>query len=96
MISMLIKNSTASTIVCLCYVLFTELIMSGISNLGRFSVILQRVAAFIIKHTVYGMSVIVSSVDFTTGYMTPIIINSLIIMAISAALGVIAFRKYEL
>jgi len=96
LLSMLIKNNTASIIVCLLYVLLSETIASFVSNIGGVSATLGRLVGFGIRHSVYGMSTVVSSPDFTTGHTAPIIINALVIVFFSAAIGMLAFRSYEL
>ena len=96
LLSMLIKNSTASIIVCLLYILFSETIASVLGNINNFSGSLGRFVGFGIKHSVFGMSTIVSSPDFSIAHTAPIIINALVIILLSTALGVAIFRRYEL
>ena len=94
--SMLIKNNTASTIICLCYVMFSETIASLLGNVNNFSSTLGRFVGFSIKHSVFGMSAIASSPDFTIAHTAPIIINALAIILLSTAFGMTVFRRYEL
>ena len=96
LLSMLIKNNVASIIVCLLYVLFSETIVSAISNIGSISDTVGRFVEFGIRHSVYGMSMIVSSPQFSAGQIMRIIANSLVVILLSTLLGLAAFRKYEL
>jgi hypothetical protein len=96
LLSMLIKNSTASTIVCICYVMFSETLASVLQNIAGFSAIVGRVIEAGISHSVYGMSMLVSSTTFSADYAVGVVINALIIMILSTAFGVFVFRKYEL
>jgi hypothetical protein len=95
LLSMLIKNNTASTIVCLCYVLFSETLWSAIGNLSNFSSGVARLVEWSMRHSVYGMSAIIASTSFSADMMIGIVINSVVIMVIAAAFGAIVFRKYE-
>lgn len=94
--SMLIKNNTASVIVCLCYVLFSETLLSVIRNLSSFSVSFVEVVELGIRHSIYGMSMIISTTSVSADMAINIIINSVIIMFITTMFGLIVFRKYEL
>jgi hypothetical protein len=96
LLSMLIKNNIASIIVCLLYVLLSETLTSVMSNIGNISDTVGRFVGFGIRHSIYGMSTIVSSADFTAGYTTGIIINSLAIIILSTLFGAIVFKRYEL
>jgi ABC-type transport system involved in multi-copper enzyme maturation permease subunit len=96
LLSMLIKNSTASMIVCLLYVLLGETLASVMSNIGSISATVGRFVEFGIRHSVYGMSTIVSSTAFSIEHIMPIITNSFIIMIFCTVFGLIVFRKYEL
>ena len=94
--SMLIKNNTVATIVCLCYILFSETIWSVLRNLSSFSSSAIKIVELSMRHSIYGMSTIISSTSFSMDMMISILINSFIIMLISTVLGLIVFRKYEL
>ena len=96
LLSMLVKNSTASILVCLGYVLFSETLVSLIRNLSSFNNTATKLVDWGVQHSIYGMSLIVSgdmnSVNLTIG----ILINSLAIMLLSTTIGILLFRKYEL
>jgi len=94
--SMMIKNNTASTIVSLCYVLFSETLLSAIRNLSNFSASVAKIVESGIRHSIYGMSTIISSTSFTVDMTISIVINSIAIMLIATVFGLIVFRKYEL
>jgi ABC-type transport system involved in multi-copper enzyme maturation permease subunit len=96
LLSMLIRNSMASTIISLCYVLFAETLASAVRNISGFSAAAGRFVEFCIRHSVYGMQAIVSGADFSADLAAGIVINVLAIMLLSTALGLIVFRKYEL
>lgn len=96
MLSMLIKNSTASTIVCLCYVMLSETISSVLKNAVNLFGTFGRIAESVINRTVYGMSAIISSAEFTPELTLSIAINALAIILISTVFGLVVFRKYEL
>lgn len=96
LLSMLIKNSTASTIVCFGYVLFSETLVSVIKNLSSFFDISTKVMEWGVQHSIYGMSSIVSGTSVSTGITMSIMMNSLTIMLLSTTIGLFLFRKYEL
>lgn len=96
LLSMLIKNSTASTLVCLGYVLFSETLVSLIKNLSGFSDIATRFTEWSVQHSIYGMSLIISGRSVSSNLIIPFLINSLVIMIISTSIGLFFFRKYEL
>lgn len=97
MISMLIKNSTVSAIVCICYVLLSETLMSTIGNLSSISESISRIIGWGIRHSIYGMALRVLSGSYLANYnVISILINSFAIIFLSVSLGLIIFRKYEL
>jgi ABC-type transport system involved in multi-copper enzyme maturation permease subunit len=96
MFSMLVKSSTVSIIACLGYVLFSETLISLIRNLGSFSDTIARLVEWGVKHSIYGMSSIVSGASVSADFAITILINSLAIMLLSTAIGVFLFRKCEL
>lgn len=96
LLSMLIKNNTASAIVCLCYVLFSETLVSVIKNIGSFSSTAEKAVEWLIKHSLYGMSILVRNVSVSTNHLITIFLNSLIIILLSTTVGLLIFRKYEL
>ena len=96
LLSMLIKNSTASIIVCLCYVLFSETLWSAMRNLSNFSYSAVKIVESGMRHSIYGMSKIISSTSFSADMAASVVINSVVIMIIAAMSGLIVFRKYEL
>lgn len=96
LLSMTIKNITASTIACICYVMFSETLVSVIANVSNFSESSTRFIGWIIRHSIYGMSTIISSTSISADISLSIIINSLVIMLLSTTVGLMIFRKYEL
>jgi hypothetical protein len=96
LLSMLIKNSTASTLMCLGYVLFSETLVSLIIKMSSFSDIAARFTKWVIQHSIYGMSSIISGGSVSSNLIIPFLINLLVIMIISTAIGLFFFRKYEL
>ena len=96
MLSMLIKNNTASTIVCLVYVLFSETQMFVIRNIGGLSEMTAKASEWIVGHSIYGMSAIICDASVSMGNVLPIFINSVAIIILSTIIGVLVFRKYEL
>lgn len=94
--SMLIRNNTTSIIVCLCYVLFSETVWSAIRNLSSISSGVVKIVELGMRHSIYGMSTIISSTPLSTGMTTGIVINSVVIMLMATMLGLFVFRKYEL
>lgn len=95
LVSMLIKNNTTSIIACLCYVLFSETLWSAIRNLSNFSSVV-KIVELGMRHSIYGMSTIISSMPISADMAVNIVINSVVIMLISTVFGLIVFRKYEL
>jgi hypothetical protein len=63
LLSMLVKNSTASAIICLSYVLFSETLISVIKNISNFSYAAEKLLSGLIQHSLYVMSTLVSSVS---------------------------------
>ena len=96
LLSMLIKSSTASTIVCLFYVLFSETLASAMRNIGNFSATVGWLFELGIRYSVYGMSTLASSTEFSPEHTIIIVLNSLAIILLSTIFGLIVFRKYEL
>lgn len=96
LLSVLVKSGTASIIACLGYVLLSETLVSVIRNLSSFSDTAARIAEWGVRHSVYGMSLIVSGTPVSIDLAISIIINSLAIMLLSTAIGLFLFRKYEL
>jgi hypothetical protein len=96
LLSMLIKNSTASTIICLCYVLFSETLWAIIRNLSVFSSNLVKIVELGMRHSIYGMSTIIFSTSFSSNMVISIVINSILITIIVTVFGLTIFRKYEL
>lgn len=96
LISMLIKNSITSVLVCLGYVLFAETLVSLVKNTIRFPDILVKLVDWSIRHSIYGMSSMVYSTPFSADLILPTCINSMMIIILSTSLGVFVFRKYEL
>jgi len=96
LLSMLIKNSTASIIACLGFVLFSETIASVIGNIGNISETAASVVGWIIRHSIYGMATVVSGTAISWSLAVGIAVNALVIMALSTAVGILVFRRYEL
>ncbi len=96
LLSMLIRNSTTSIIVCLCYVLFSETFWSASRNLSNFSSGVVKIVELGMRHSIYGMSAIISSTPLSADMTISIVINSVVIMLMSTVFGLFVFRKYEL
>lgn len=96
LLSMLIKSNTTSTIVCLCYVLFSETFWSAMRNLSNFSSDVVEIVESGIQHSIYGMSTIISTTSVSADMTISIVINSVVIMLTATVFGLIIFRKYEL
>lgn len=94
--SMLAKNNTVATIFCLFYILFSETFWSVLRNLSSLSSSAIKIVELGMRHSIYGMSTIISSTSFSVDMMISIVINSVVIMLISTVFGVIVFRRYEL
>lgn len=96
MFSMLIKSSTASIIVCLGYVLFSETLISIIKGIGGLTETTTRVSEWITNHSIYGMSLFVSGTSISAASILPIFLNSAVIIILSSVTGLLIFRKYAL
>ncbi len=96
LLSMLIKNNTASTTICLCYVLFSETLWSAIRNLSNFSSSIVKIVELGMRHSIYGMSTIISSTSVSADTTISIVINSVVIMLTATMFGLFVFRKYAL
>lgn len=95
MFSMLIKNNTTSTLVCLGYILFSETLATVIQNICGLSDITAKAGNWIISSSVYGMSLRISGVVSPENIL-PIFVNVVVIIGISTAIGLTLFSKYEL
>ena len=96
MLSMLIKSSTASIIVCLGYILLSETLVSVFRNLSGFFDPVARFVEWGVRHSIYGMSSILSGATVSSDLVITLLINSLAIILVSTAFGLLLFRKYEL
>lgn len=96
LLSMLIKNSTASTVVCLGYILMSETFVSVIKNITGLSGMAASLVEWGIRHSIYGMSILVTGTAVPTDFIVPVVINSLVIISLSTAIGLFVFNEYEL
>lgn len=94
-LSMLIRNSTAAAIVCLCYVLFCETFISAMQHINL-SDTAARLIAWGIRHSVYGMSALAYETPLPADRIPQIVVNAMVIMIISTGIGAAVFRRYEL
>lgn len=95
MLSMLIRNSITSVIICLCYVIFSETLVSAAKNICGLSDVTAKVSDWIISHSIYGMSLRICG-TLTPESILPIFVNMSIIIGLSAVTGILFFSKYEL
>jgi ABC-type transport system involved in multi-copper enzyme maturation permease subunit len=95
LLAMLIKNRTASTIVCLGYVLMCETFISVLKNITGFSDMAARLVGWCIQHSIYGMSSLVMGTTGSTDFIVPILINAVVIIFLSTAVGLFVFNKVE-
>jgi hypothetical protein len=96
MLSVLIKSNTASIIICLGYVLFSETMVSIIKGIGGITEITASLSEWITGHSICGMSMFVCGSSVSYASILPIFINSVAIILLSTATGLFFFRKYEL
>jgi hypothetical protein len=96
LIAMLVKSSTASIICCLGYVLASETLVSVIRNLSGFSDMTARLVEWSVRHSIYGMSLVVVEAPISMNLVITILVNSLAIMILYIGIGLCLFRKYEL
>lgn len=94
-LSMLIRNSVASIIVCLGYVLLSETLVTVIKNISGISDKAAMVGDWLISHSIYGMSLRICGV-VTPESIIPFLANSAAIILLSTTIGMLVFRKYEL
>lgn len=95
-IAMLIKNSTASTIACLCYVFFSETLLSALQTAFRFSETTTALYLSLERHTLYGMTASVIANPSSMAAALSTVVNCLIILTLLTGAGLLLFRKYEL
>ena len=95
-ISMLIKSSTASVIVSLGYVLFSETVMTVLQNIGSISNSTEKIIAWFVQHSIYGMSSALAAASMTSEVISTTIISSVVIFTVTTITGMLLFRKYEL
>jgi len=96
LIAMLTKNSTASVIVCIGFVLLSETIASMLGSIGNVSEVAASVVGWLVRYSIYGMVIVLSSAAVTWATAIGIVINAFVIMLVSAVIGVLVFRRYEL
>jgi len=96
MLSMLVKNNIASVVISLAYVLFGETIASVVINISNFSESASIVTGWLVRHSIYGMATVVSSALVTWSLVIKIALNSIIIIFLSATIGALCFRRYDL
>lgn len=96
MLSMLIKNNTISTIICLCCLMFSETLWAAARNLSSFSSNVLKIVEFGLRHSIYGMSTIISGGPLSADITISIVINSAAIILIMSIFGLFVFKKYEL
>ena len=95
MLSMLIRNHIASVVTSLIFVMFSESLTSLIGIISGASSLTAPIGSWIIRHTVYGMSLRASEA-YSLNLMAGMGVNSLIIIALYTCFGLFVFRKYEL
>lgn len=95
-ISMLIKSNTTSVIVTLGYILFSETIITVLQNIGSISSIKEKIIAWYIRHSIYGMSSALATASMPPEVISTTIISSFVIFAVTTITGTLLFRKYEL
>lgn len=96
MISMLMRNGMASTVVCLGYILFSETLLSIIKSICGFTDTTAKISEWVTNHTIYGMSSYICGASITPESILSIFLNSAIIILLSTVTGIFFFRKYEL
>jgi hypothetical protein len=98
MLSMLIKNITASIIVSLCYVLFSGQIALGMLGVVRYNLpeAAFTVVQWFVRHSIFGMRTALVTLPVTACLAAGIVINAVVVMAVSTLIGMIIFRRYEL
>lgn len=95
-ISMLIKNSTTSVIVALGYILFSETFVTVLQNIGSVSAILEKIVAWCVQHSIYGISSALATTSMTPEVIRTTITSSFIIFTVITITGMLLFHKYEL
>lgn len=95
-ISMLIKNSTTSVVVTLSYILFSETVMTVLQNIGSVSAVTEKITAWCVQHSIYGMSSVLAAAPMTPMSISYIVISSLVIFVVTTIMGMLFFHKYEL
>lgn len=96
MLSILIRNSTAATIICLIYVMFSETLILAIRNIGNIAGMTAKASEWIVVHSIYGMSMIACDASVSMVNVLPLIINSLVIIFLSTIGGILVFIRYDL
>jgi ABC-type transport system involved in multi-copper enzyme maturation permease subunit len=94
--SMLIKNSTISTVVCLCYVVLSETAISLLGAVGNLSKTGEIIGGWLIRKSIYGMTSAICSKPISTDILVATLVNTTAIILLSTITGVYLFKKYEL
>lgn len=96
MLSMLIRNSKASALICLGYILFSESLVPSLRHLSMLSDTAGDIAAWLIRHSIYGMSIRISQSAWSPDLVIPMMLNAAVVIMLSTVVGIGLFRRYEL
>ena len=96
LVAMLIKNSTMSAIVSLCYILFSENLATIVLNISSIFDTTAKLGVWCVQHSIYGISSIICSAPNATDILFPVMVNSLAIIGIAVFVGILIFHRYEL
>ncbi len=94
-LTILISSHILSTIICLGYVLMSEMFVSVLKNIAGFSDMAAGVIGWCIRHSIYGMSSLVIETSGSTDFMVHILINAFGIISLSTMIGLFIFNKIE-
>lgn len=96
LLAMLIKSNTTSIVVSLFYIVFSETLWSAIRYFSSFSSRAMNLVELGMKHSIYGMSTLISSTAVSADMTIRIVMNSAGIILAATLFGLYVFRKYEL
>lgn len=76
--------------------MLSETLMTVLQNIGGISAVTEKITAWCVEHSIYGMSATLTTASMTPEIVGSIIISSFAIFTVTTIVGILLFRKYEL
>lgn len=94
-VSMVIRSSTVSAVAALGCVLLSETLITTLQSIRSKAAILEEIAAWIVKHSIYSISSALSSAAITPELIKTAVTTSLATFALLTIMGMMIFNRYE-